>query len=498
MLPSKPFSLIRFLFCFSLALTTVCVCSRTCSGQQGSVAAVGSAAQAGDLHPVVSSKSSDALVSTDSATAELRKDNAAAQPLSINATNLTVKLYNVNAYQSDIASVLNSLAQDANSSIVMAAGASGKVTMNLHQVPITTAIDLVTKAAGLSYHQDGSTFIIGEPKDIEAAYPAAAPTNSVAVYRCQHIKATDLVASLQNMYDKSQLKVILGASSYEPELDSSTEQAAEEIKSDTSQTTTSSGGNSNPGLESRMVIVSGDAAIVLQALSLAKQLDIRRMQVKISVQITDISVDAEKDLGAQWTFGNVSITENTPNGLNFGTFSRSPLTVEATISALESKNLATTLATPTMTLLDGGRGYILIGEKLLYPVLIGYTQAQTPIFDKAEENVGIYLQVAAQVGDDGDITMTVYPQVSEVSGYLTVNQASYPQISTREQQTTVRVHDGEQIVVGGLLQNDDVNNLQKVPGLSNIPLFGQLFSSRSHTKTKDEVVIIITPQILKD
>jgi type II secretory pathway component GspD/PulD (secretin) len=409
-----------------------------------------------------------------------------------------VKLYDVNAYQSDIAVVLNSLAQDADSSIVMAGGATGKVTVNLHQVPMETAIDYITKAAGLSYHQVGNTFVIGETKDIQAAYPAAAGPSAVAVYRCEHIKASDLVTSLESMYDKSTLKVVLGAGSYAPDLDSSIEQAADQIKSSSTTSTTTSANSSNPGLETRMVILSGDPATVDQALTLAKELDIRRKQVKISVEITDISVDAAKDLGADWTFGNVSITENQPTGINFGTFTRSPLSVEATISALETKNLANLLETPTITLLDGGRGYILVGQRLLYPVLIGYTQAQTPIFDKAEENVGIYLQVAAEVGDDGDITMTIYPQVSEVTGYLTVNQASYPQISTREQQTTVRVHDGQQVVVGGLLQNDDVDNLQKVPGLSDIPFFGRLFANRSRTKTKNEVVIIITPQILKD
>src|SRR5207249_3963352 len=117
---------------------------------------------------------------------------------------------------------------------------------------------------------------------------------------------------------------------------------------------------------------------------------------------------------------------------------------------------------------------------------------------KEEERVGIYLQVAVHVTGDGEVTLTLYPQVSSVTSFLTVNGASYPQISTREQQTTVRVKDGQQIVIGGLIQDQEIRNLQKVPILADIPLFGELFTWRRHTHNKTEVVIMISPEILKD
>ena len=112
--------------------------------------------------------------------------------------------------------------------------------------------------------------------------------------------------------------------------------------------------------------------------------------------------------------------------------------------------------------------------------------------------MGIYLQVAAQTVSETEILLTLYPQVSVVTGYLQVNGASYPQISTREQQTTIRVKDGQKIVVGGLIRDEDINNIQKVPILSKIPLFGELFTYRNKTHHKSEVIVIITPEILKD
>jgi type II secretory pathway component GspD/PulD (secretin) len=112
------------------------------------------------------------------------------------------------------------------------------------------------------------------------------------------------------------------------------------------------------------------------------------------------------------------------------------------------------------------------------------------------ERVGIYLQVAASISSDGFITLTLYPQVSSITGYLNVNGASYPQVSSREAQTTLRVKSGDAIVLGGLLQNQDIVNTDKVPILSSIPFFGELFKHRTKTKSKSQVIITIRPVIV--
>lgn len=404
------------------------------------------------------------------------------------------RLYNVNAYESDLAGVLKSLAQDSQASIVMTGPAASKVTLNLRQVPLEKAVDLLTKSAGLSYHRDGNVYVIGEAKDIAAAYPPPIPAATQAVYRCVHVTAADVVKALQAMFDKDSLRISVGAAPSSPRLiDASTADVTGMQSS-----TTKGSGTSTTGLSSHLVVLSGDPDTVAQALDLAHKLDVRRSQVKIAVQITDINRTALKNLGLQWTFGSLGIHENQPSGIGFGSFTRDPVSVSATITALENRGDAKLLAAPSMSILDGEQGYILIGDRIQYPKLTGYTQAQTPIYDVTEQRVGIYLQVAVQMEDNGEITLTLYPQYSTVSGYLNVNGASYPQISTREQQTTIRVKDGQQIVIGGLIQDEEIKNIQKVPILSDIPLLKELFTYRNTTKTQSEVVIVITPQILKD
>jgi type II secretory pathway component GspD/PulD (secretin) len=256
--------------------------------------------------------------------------------------------------------------------------------------------------------------------------------------------------------------------------------------------------STNTGRESREVILSGDEALVDQAYALAEQLDRRRKQVKIDVNITDVSLDNLKNLGIQWSFPQFGVHEGTPSGFSFGSFKRDPLNFEATMSALMDQNKAKLLAAPSIALLDGEQGYILIGQRVSYPLLTGYTQAQTPIFSVGQEEVGIYLQVKAQMTGEDEIMLSVYPQVSFITGYLNVNGASYPQVSTREQQTTIRVESGGKVVIGGLINDEDIRDEQNVPILSKIPFFGELFKYRNTHKTRDEVIMTITPQIISD
>jgi type II secretory pathway component GspD/PulD (secretin) len=429
-------------------------------------------------------------------------------------------LYDVSAHESDLGSLLQTLARRANVSVVLTKPASGRVTLELRQTSIDRAIDLLAKSAGYVSHHDGATYLVGPSADVEPVepkiQPPPPPVQRDEVYHCQHASAAGIVKSLMEMFDKEGLKVILGAPSSSPMLDQATTSAVTGV-----QASQVKQGSTESGPVAQDVILSGDGPVVDRALALARKMDRRRTQVRIAVNITDIEVGALKNLGIQWSWSNYTFQESSAaptssgsssssstsssssatalsSGFNFGSFVHTPVSATATIAALEQQNLAKTLASPSISLLDGERGFILIGERLLYPTLVGYTQAQTPIFDKAEERIGIYVQVAVHVTDDGEITLTLYPQVSTVSGYLNVNDVQYPQISTREEQTTIRVKNGQQVIVGGLIQDQELKNIQKVPILSSIPFFGELFTWRSHTRNKTEVVIMITPEILKD
>lgn len=441
------------------------------------------------------------------------------------AAQTTGRLHDVDAFQSDATGVLKLLAQNGGVNLIFAGAVATKVTLHVKQVSTERAIELVTRAAGLAYKKDGDTFVVGSPKDIETAYPAPRPDTPAstlpppkqAVYQCRYVSAADVVVSLEKMFSKNEnIAFSLGPGASSPRLDgggassSGGSGISGGATASTAPAASSGNGGSSAGAGTRTVVFSGDEVLVDRALALAQRLDIRRAQVRINVRITDIATDALRDLGVQWSFGGVSFKEGapppqkttgTPQGqraISFGSFTRTPLGVEATLSALQQNNRARLLAAPTLSLLDGERGSILIGDRLSFPVLVTSGGLQGPTFDIREVEAGIRLQVAVQMEGDDEMTLTIYPQVSVITGYLNVNGASYPQISTREQQTTIRVKNGEQIVVGGLIRDEELKSVQTVPILSKIPLFGELFTFRKNSKRQSEVVILIAPQILKD
>jgi cytochrome c peroxidase len=308
-----------------------------------------------------------------------------------------------------------------------------------------------------------------------------------------------MMAALGAMFPADQLRIVLGPESFSPKLESiSLTSTASEIKA-------MAGSTENAHLVKELILI-GDAKIVEQARRMAEQLDRHRAQVRLKVKIIDIDFDALHQLGVSYDFSAYSFRETTNDptasgaikGLSVGQIAHLPLSLDATVTALEKHNQSRTLAEPTVSILDGERGFILIGDRILFPKLTGYTQAQTPIYDKEEVRVGIYVQVSVEMAGHGDLILAVYPQVSTVSGYLTVNGASYPQISTREEQTTVRLHEGTTLVIGGLISNAEVKNLQQIPGLGRIPFLGEFFRSRNNTNSKKDLVIMITPEILED
>ena len=127
---------------------------------------------------------------------------------------------------------------------------------------------------------------------------------------------------------------------------------------------------------------------------------------------------------------------------------------------------------------------------------MGYSSTGTPIFDKEEEKVGIYLQIAPRITGANEVLLNLYPQVSLVTSFLKTTAGDYPQISTREARTTVSVKSGETLAIGGLLRENDIRTAQKVPLFGELPIIGGIFRHSKKTKERTEIVIFLTPTIV--
>lgn len=412
------------------------------------------------------------------------------------------KLCSIDVSDLELSTILRTLSNQTGVNLVLMAKDAPKVTLRLSQVPLEVALRHLCAVTNLSSLKVGDTFVVATGEQLKAAYPtewAAAnapepikdPVVEMATetYTCSYVNAKQIADGLTKIYTDAKLVVQVGPGQQVPEV-TSNGGSGSSSGGGSGTTDTGAGGNQEGG---RTLVFRGPKDVVASAVALAKRLDSPRPQVSIAVKIHDISNDALKNLGVSWNFGQQTISENQGKGVNFGTFTRSPMSFAATISALEKNDKAKLLAEPNISVLDNERAYILIGQRLNFPVLVGYSQANTPIFSPKEERVGIYLQVSASVAENKDITLSLYPQVSTVSGYLETNGASYPQISTREAKTSLRVKNGETILMGGLIRDEEIAQIERVPILSQIPLFGELFKRRKTTRSNSQVIISITP-----
>ena len=151
------------------------------------------------------------------------------------------------------------------------------------------------------------------------------------------------------------------------------------------------------------------------------------------------------------------------------------------------------LADPRVQVIDNEDANIFIGDTVRTQVSQSSLNGTT--IQVLEFPVGIILLVRPRVNSDGKITLRVHPVVSTITGFSAGN---LPQSSSREVETTVMVQDGETIVIGGLIRDEYSKIIQEVPFLSKLPLIGELFRNRSTNRRHSDVMIFITPHIVKN
>jgi len=257
-------------------------------------------------------------------------------------------------------------------------------------------------------------------------------------------------------------------------------------------------GGADSSLRSRRILLIGPKDEVESAILTIEACDIARQQVEITVTIHDVANDALKEEGFNWTLGTSTLTENNGGSINIGSFTRSGVEFGVAMKNLEQTQKAKLLASPNVTVMDGEQSNILVGEKRKFPVVTGTTTNGQFIFSTEEQSVGISLQVAADIASDGTITMALHPMVSSIIGFLNINGASYPQVSTRESSSTLTVKDGQTILMGGLLRDEEIKNYEQLPLVGKIPFFGELFKYRKTTKNSSQLVISITPRLIRN
>jgi type II secretory pathway component GspD/PulD (secretin) len=370
----------------------------------------------------------------------------------------------------------------------------------------------------------GDPTTVGQAQDlvgqIDASLGANVTEQSTEVYRIQYASIGDLVAILGSLAPN--VVVTPGPS----QGFTTKAPSASAVASSSSSTGTSSSGSSgapsgatgasqSTATGPNLLLLTGSPTDIAKAETILAEVDLQPAQIDFETKVTEIDRNIVNNIGLNWDFSGATTrigeeADNTAkppatlgdngqggNLLKFGTIARTAISNMATVTmdALVSNGDAKLLADPNIASLDGQPAQVFIGDTVNYVQSITQTTTGENI-TTASVQVGVILRVTGKVNPDGYITLNIHPEVSEITGYLSVpGGGSLPQVASRYADTTVRVKNGETIAIGGLIQENDTVNVNKVPGLGDLPFFGKLFQDSKTNKQRTEVVFFLTTRV---
>lgn len=343
-------------------------------------------------------------------------------------------------------------------------------------------------------------------------------------YRVRNLKAVELAATLSSVFEDDESDNLRRLAAEQDTLQPTTQLAlGAEGQIDVLPVTESAGLSANNGAVSANLtvkIVADEATNSLlirstardyrQLLTIISQLDAVPLQVMINAIIAQISLTDDTRFGVDWSrvaanpvtdpISTGTATDFLPaTGLGGLLFTKSFLDgsarVEATLEAIATNNQVELLARPSLTVINNQEGEIQIGSQV--PVEQGQTignggQATTNI---QYRDTGIVLSITPQINDDGIVNLTIRQELSSVdNGAPGVN--GNPVFNNQEISTTVVVRDGENVVLGGLIQTtvEDLNT--GIPFLNQVPLLGSLFSYQQQSEERKELFIVLRPEVI--
>lgn len=256
---------------------------------------------------------------------------------------------------------------------------------------------------------------------------------------------------------------------------------------------------------SNAIVVMSSYAKFTELRDVVTKLDIPRAQVHIEAILAEVSYKLEKELGVEWntSVSGSGVVANVNDGLALrNIFSLSYLNsagdIKAVLKVLQSDTDSNILSTPSLLTLDNQEASIIVGENV--PFLTGTQQSQdglaNPFQTIERRDVGLTLKVKPRLNKGSTIIMDIYQEVSNVLPKIQDIAAVDLVTKKRAIETSVMVEDRGMVVLGGLMQDDLTNNVNKVPILGDIPLIGEAFKSSKVETQKANLMVFIRPTIL--
>jgi general secretion pathway protein D len=435
------------------------------------------------------------------------------------------------ALASDVVPMLQRLLDTGAASSGAPAAGQSDATFKTMVMAEARSNSLIVRAANAARVALARSLIaqLDRPSD---AGPNAASGNIHVVY-LKNADATKLAATLRAAMSAQGNTGNSTAPASMPSTGNATNNASGANASFTAGSQPSTGGQIQADPSTNALIITAPEPQYRQLRAVIDKLDARRAQVFVESLIAEVSAEKAAEFGVQWqgpvggkgdtnigllgtnfrvgganlislatqgASGNVAPS----SGLNVGVAHNSNGTYVLGFLArfLQTTGDGNVLSTPNLLTLDNEEAKIVIGQNV--PFVTGqYTNNNTnagsvnPFQTIERKDVGLTLRVKPQISENGTVKLQIYQEVSRLDP-ASINSATGLITNKRSIESSVLVEDGAIVVLGGLLQDDYGNSQERVPGLGDVPLFGNLFRAESRGRKKTNLMVFLRPVVVRD
>ncbi|HXW76129.1 MAG TPA: secretin N-terminal domain-containing protein, partial [Candidatus Eremiobacteraceae bacterium] len=249
---------------------------------------------------------------------------------------------------------------------------------------------------------------------------------------------------------------------------------------------------------STQLVLTGSPYSLRLAKQLIDQLDVSPPLVVLDTEVLELDETTAKNLGLSFTQPLLSTTysEIQPTSqplLGIQPWERTPLSIPVALQTLVQNGTARVLADPRITTISGRTATIRAGDTISILTTVGGGAGTVATQQLQSFQTGVTLDITPVVNAGSSISVTLHPVVNSLEGLTN----GIPQISTRDTQTTVNLDDDQTLVIGGLIQDSVTRSDTYLPVLGDIPLIGKIFHNQTLNHTRNELVIVVTPHLVK-
>lgn len=426
--------------------------------------------------------------------------------------------------------VLQILADFTNQNMVASDTVQGNVTLRLNDVPWDQALDLVLKSKGLAKRQEGNVVRIGPSEEMQKQEQQDLAANR-RVEELEPLK-TELIP-IKYAKAEDMKTVLTGASAANAPTPGTASASATAATADTSgaavvdvsQSVLSARGSVTVDVRTNTLVVKDTSANIERVRQLVNQLDVSVRQVLIESRIVIADDRFTRNLGVKLTTNRVGASTSTADNKTPGTIAKDGsltfmnslvdlasatpqgrlgatilraggtlLDLELSAGQLEGKSEL--LSNPRLLTSDGTKAIIKQGTQI--PVQSQQSGATSGTTTVTYKDALLMLEVTPHIAPDDNVIVDLHMTKDSVGQVLTsANGNQNPSIDKKELQTSIQISDGDTVVLGGVYEDEQQNNTDKIPFFSEIPGLGHLFSRTSSVHNKRELLVFVTPKIVR-